>query len=134
MIMLFDISNIDIEGNANWHKLYNIEATFTVTHNDIVKINIPLFNIVELGDQLNRWLKKGMTSNFQYISMNSTEEEIFTITRFRKGWRIDSAWQDDEIDEFFSAETIKIECEHLIMLIKTHVKSELEIDLEPIIF
>ena len=132
LALLVDRVYIDPPGLtvSEWiEALINIEGDFAVRLPSGILVADTHWCVVELADQLRRWLRTA-DADFFYISMDDEEEGLLWFRREASDvWRVGSVWQRFEAEETFShvalAEAVRAYLERVEDLVRTDLGIDL---------
>jgi len=112
-----------------YQAIINIEAMLTITDSDGLYFEEPLFTVVELADQLKKWLnaEKG---EFIFETMDDDVENLLVFKPLDGGWSVYSAWENRPFSDSLTTDELVGVVEKFISDVKEGVKEHLNLDVE----
>lgn len=134
MKLVVENLHIDPEGlkiKKDYEALVNIQGTLFIYDGENIFFEEPMFTVVELTDQLNKWLKN-TNSTFVFNTMDDEVDNLLVFEKQNNGWKISSSWQKQEYSGMVTEQELIDACRLYIKTLKEQVGSVLNVDLEKI--
>ncbi len=131
--MKLEETNIHVDPDGliikdSYQALINIQGTLTIYEGEKVFFEEEMFTVVELAEQLNKWLK---TKNklFLFETMDDEVDNLLVFEQQNSGWKINSKWQKQEYSELVTEQELINACKYYIETLKSKVGELLNVDL-----
>lgn len=127
-----DSVHIDPEGLKiieDYQALLNIGATLKIFQNGKMFFEEPCITIVELAQQLSKWLKY-KNGDFVFETMDDEDQGILAFKRVDNEWLINSCWQEYEMNEPVEYNELCKCTSDFVSSVKLKVNNELGVNLE----
>lgn len=112
-----------------YQAMINIEAKLTITDSEGLYFEEPLFTVVELADQLKKWLnsEKG---KFIFETMDDDVENLLVFEPHDDEWSVYSSWENRPFSDILTTDELVEVAEKFISDVKVGVKEHLNLDVE----
>ncbi|RNI30428.1 DUF7878 domain-containing protein [Rufibacter latericius] len=119
-------------GDAYLDSVANLECSFDFKLGDDIVFSEVHWNLVEFTEQLVKWMKSGLTSNFQYYCMDIDEEDIFSFQKVNDKYIFRSVWAEAAIERLLQRQEIVKFIESIRKVTIERVLNELGVDIREI--